>query len=81
VVEANDVYAALADAREALFTGRRKLDAIATPLQRLLHEPCEAWIVVDIEDMRHPLGHQSASGTCMTAKNRPSWRIALAKPS
>ena len=57
----------------------RPVDLLA--LQRLLHETRDAGIVVDIEDSDPLRRHQTVSGTCITEKNRPSWRMAFAKAS
>jgi hypothetical protein len=81
MVEPDAVHPALFDPRQRRRARRRTLHYVTAPLQRLLHETGEAGVVIHIEDANALPAHQTVSGTCMTEKNRPSWRIALAKPS
>ena len=60
----------------------------AMPRERTPDQPAKTFVVVDIQDVRRSRGgdrveHQSPSisGTWMTDRNRPSWRIACAKLS
>ena len=57
------------------------LDHEPSAMENLLDEAGETGIVVDVKDADVPFCHQIGSGTCITEKNRPSCRIALAKPS
>ncbi len=50
------------------------------PPQRLFHKARKDRIVIDIEHAQHG-GGGGGHGTCRTAKNRPSCRMALAKLS
>ena len=59
---------------------QRELDLETARLQRLLHQSRQAQVVVDVQDSGVRLRHW-VSGTCITAKNSPSWRMALAKLS
>ena len=49
--------------------------------QPALHEPRQTGIVFNIEQRGQGGCHELTCGTWMTEKNRPSWRIALAKLS
>lgn len=81
VVQRDDVDAALQDAGDAGRAIVCMLEGEPARLQRALHEAREARVVVDVEQA-WSVGHgQSISGTCITAKNRPSCRIALANAS
>ena len=56
------------------------LDREPAPAERALGQTAQAVVVVDIEDPGK--GYcPSTSGTWITARNRPSWRIASAKLS
>src|SRR5690606_33792632 len=57
MVEPDHVDAAVTQPRQSLFAGVGAVDDIATPLQRLLHEAAEAWIVIDIENVRRAVRH------------------------
>ena len=88
VVEDHGVDAALRDARQPRLRIADMLDRITLAREDALHEPPQRRVVVDIENRQGPMGHglimrgrHGVSGTCMTEKNSPSWRIALAKPS
>ena len=50
---------------------RRTLDLETTRLQRLLHQSRQARVVIDIQHSSAVFGH-CVSGTCITAKNKPS---------
>ena len=80
MVQGDDIDAALLDSLQPALALDRGLHDEAAPLQSLLDETREPGIVVDIEDAERPVGH-AASGTWITEKNSPSWRMAFAKPS
>ena len=83
VVERDDIDAARGDVRQRLVAVRRVRHLEAAAAERLLDEPHQRDVVVDIEDADDGLepSDQAVSGTWMTEKNSPSWRMALAKPS
>jgi hypothetical protein len=55
-------------------------DIEAPPAERALGQTAQAVVVVDIQDPRERYC-ASTSGTWITARNSPSWRIASAKLS
>ena len=81
LIERDDVDAALREPRQPLLAVRRVNDLEAGPRQAAIDQPGEAGVVVDIQQCRRGLVHVAAGGTWMTEKNRPSWRMALAKLS
>ncbi len=83
VVERDEIDPARGQPRQPRLAVGRMLDLVPARLQRPRHKPRETGIVVDIEDQGGVAVRQGQgfSGTWMTAKKRPSWRMALAKPS
>ena len=87
VVQGHEIDAAGLEPGEARRPVGGVLDGVAAVREGPLHEAGETGIVVDVEDAEAGPGRPSwsgchgVSGICMTEKNRPSWRIALAKPS
>jgi hypothetical protein len=81
MIEADRVDAALLQALERRGGVWRMLDDKSPAMQDFLDEAGETGVVIDVKDADVPFCHQIGSGTCMTEKNSPSWRIALAKPS
>src|SRR6185312_12298985 len=66
--------------RESALAGRFAHDLDALAAEAALDQGAEAFVVVDVENLAwHWL--QLGEGTWMTEKNRPSWRMALAKLS
>ena len=60
----------------------RRMDNLETsPRQAAVDQPGEGLVVIDIQQCRRRFVHMAAGGTWMTEKNRPSWRMALAKLS
>ena len=68
-----------ANARKACLAVGGVLDDEPLPLQPALDQSRKIGIVVDIEHGGGFDAHAAAGGTWMTEKNRPSWRMALAK--
>ena len=81
LIERDDVDAALLQAGQPLGAARGMHHLEAEPRQAAVDQPGEPRIIVDIEQCGHWSGHVAADGTWMTEKNRPSWRMALAKLS
>ena len=81
LIERDGVDAALRQAVEAVLAigGMHHLEA--EPRQAAVDQPRQCGVVVDIQQCRRRLVHVAAGGTWMTEKNRPSWRMALAKLS
>ena len=66
--------------RDAFHAARRAGDDKSSPREAPRDQPAQPLIVVDVQQtrksaLRH-LAHAPASGTWITDKNRPSWRIA-----
>lgn len=70
---------------DAVVTAFRQGYAITAPDERARRQPPDTGVVVDIEDAGKDRLDQdqcsSTSGTWITDRNRPSWRIACAKLS
>ena len=81
LVERDGVDAALRQPVEALLAIGGMHDLEAEPRQAAVDQPGQRRVVVDIQQCRRRVGHVAAGGTWMTEKNRPSWRMALAKLS
>ena len=81
VVEGDDVEALRGDAGEPGLPVGRMLHRAAPRRERATHQPRQPGIVVDVEQADRVAHRHALSGTCITEKNSPSWRIALAKPS
>ena len=68
--------------RDALGATRGKAYPEAFPYERTRNEAPDALIIIDVENMRwHASQTESGSGTWITDRKRPSWRIASAKLS
>ena len=70
VIEANDVERLRLEPFETR-RAEEPLDLETARLQRLLHQSRQARVVIDIQHSSAVLGH-CVSGTCITAKNKPS---------
>ena len=81
LIERDDVDAALLEKIEALRAARGVNDPEADPRQAAVDQPGKRRVIVDIKQCGHRRVHVAACGTCMTEKNSPSWRMALAKLS
>ncbi len=84
VVERDHVEMLGAGERDPRGPVRRHRDGVPDPFEMLLHQARDSGIVIDVEDTHHVGGREHrhvGSGTCITERNRPSWRIAVAKPS
>ncbi len=81
MIERDDVDAALREAIEPVCAAGRVDHLEAEPRQTALDQPGKAGVIVDIQERRRCGVHVAAGGTCMTEKNNPSWRMALAKLS
>ncbi len=81
LIERDDVDAALAQALQpgGAANGMHHLEA--EPRQTAVDQAGEPFVVVDVQQRGHRGTHGAAGGTWMTEKNRPSWRMALAKLS
>ena len=79
LVERDHVDAACADAGEAGLAVGGVLDLEALARQAALDQAREISVVFDVERGGCFVHHAAAGGTWMTEKNRPSWRMALAK--
>ena len=82
MIQHDDFDRGRVDSGHSMFDVAGMLNDEAAAMQVLLHQAREGRIIIDIENA-DGLGHrgQAVSGTCITEKNRPSWRIALANPS
>ena len=85
LVERHGVEALARQQREAGGAPVGHHDLVALAAQRPLHESAQRGIVVDVEKPRwislQGRPHPAPSGTWMTERNRPSWRMASAKAS
>jgi hypothetical protein len=80
VVDSDEIELFFAQPRETGVGAFRDLDLETAPAERALRQPAQRVVIVDIEDPRR--GYcASTSGTWITARNKPSWRIASAKLS
>ena len=81
LVEGDDVDAAGADARQRSDAVAGVLDLETLPVQPALHQVGKVGVVIDVKEGGAFCCHAAVGGTWMTEKNRPSWRMALAKLS
>ena len=82
MIDRDQVEALVQRKRDAFRATFGEHDIIAPPSQRALGQAPQPGIVIDIQDARPRLHDQlSRSGTWITDRNRPSWRIAWAKLS
>ena len=80
VVDRHKVEALFAEPGEARVGAFGDLDGEAAPAERALGQTAQTVVVIDVEDPRRGYRY-STSGTWITARTRPSWRIASAKLS
>ena len=81
LIERDDVDAALGEALQALLPAGGMDDLEAVPRQAAVDQAGQRRVVVNVQQCRRGVVHAAAGGTWMTEKNRPSWRMALAKLS
>ncbi len=79
LIEGNDIDAALLQPLQSSLAARGMNDMEALPREAAFDQPRQRIIVVNVQQCRHGGDHVMACGTWMTEKNRPSWRMALAK--
>ena len=81
LIERDRINAALFETLEALGAARRMLDFEAEFRQAAADQPGQCRVVIDIQQRGLRRRHGLAGGTCITEKNRPNCRMALAKLS
>src|SRR3569623_599644 len=81
LIERDHVDAALFQTRDSAWAVGCMIDFNAMARKANSDQTGEARVVVDIEQSRVRRRHALTGGTCITEKNRPSCRMALAKLS
>lgn len=82
MVEHHHIELARENAIEPVLGARDMFDGTALAPKRLLDQTAQSGIVVNVKNTRGAFWQfYAVSGTCMTEKNSPSCRMAVAKPS
>jgi hypothetical protein len=80
VIHGDEIERLRAQQGQARVGVRGHIDGETAPAEGALGQPTQRVVVIDVEDPRRGNCY-STSGTWITARNRPSWRIASAKLS
>jgi hypothetical protein len=82
VIDGNEIVSLAGKRSHCLVGAVRGVNIEAAPIERALNETPEAGVIVDVKNAaRLVQAEGSGSGTWITARNSPSWRMASAKLS
>jgi hypothetical protein len=81
MVDRDQVETAIGRNAQALVAACSGHDDMTSPSKQLLDQPACSGIIVDVQDTPRFVHQMSTSGTWITDRNKPSWRIASAKLS